>query len=65
METEAPAVLVGQVPLAEMVETVELEAAVLQVVMAAMAEQEATEEMAGTAVMVVTDKMPSSGLVAR
>ncbi len=61
----APAERVAQVHLAEMVETVELEAAVLQVVMAAMAEQEAMEEMAGTAVMVVTDKMPSPGLVAR
>ncbi|MBC3197069.1 hypothetical protein [Pseudomonas poae] len=65
METVAPAERVAQVHLAEMVETVELEAAVLQVVMAAMAEQEAMEEMAGTAVMVVTDKTPSPGLVAR
>ncbi|WP_330216296.1 hypothetical protein [Pseudomonas sp. AM8] len=62
VEMEAPAELVGQAHLAEMVETVVLEVAVRQVVMAAMVEQEATEEMEGTAVMVVTDKRPSSGL---
>ncbi|MEO8490955.1 hypothetical protein [Pseudomonas sp.] len=63
-----PEELVGQVHLAEMAETVVLEAAGLQVVMAAMVVQEAKEEMAGTeatAGMAVTDKMLSPGPVGR